>query len=257
MHHDNVPQLVSQLFQLPDFHQAIRDMNHNINLGLEHTYNSDEFWFIFIKANNFLLSAYSKGSNILLLISQYLGSSFKSFANFCITKWAEHQNKSLDRIDANLRGIQYAHKKLSKATTIDGRKNINLFKISSSSTFIASNLFLFDICTPLKIITKLLQSDKHIGYETPSLINEYIQNLEIIADGFNNDERNKKFDTLYPSEFKSKFSKLSKFILSKNCYSYKKINVESSILILPKKSNNNINDKNNKKQKKKNNNNKG
>ena len=117
--HDHVPQYVRDLYSLPQFHLAIRDTNHNINIAMEKTYASDPNFKIFIRAHQYIINQYSHGSNLLLSgkeISANEGVVWLALALLSITKWTEHQNRSLDGVLTNIRSVQTVHSDRRKET---------------------------------------------------------------------------------------------------------------------------------------------
>ena len=93
--HDKVPKLVRSIFNLPDFHVAIRDQNHCVNIAVEHSYKSDGCWRTLFRSISYIINATSHGSNLVLEIKEHCrlhGLKFVSLKTWAETKWTQHQN---------------------------------------------------------------------------------------------------------------------------------------------------------------------
>eukprot|EP01083_Nonionella_stella_P305859 1068646_1 len=229
-HHDGVPAKVKLHFRLPQWHLAFRDNNHNINIAVEKTYESSPLMLTFIKSMSVIWGFLNHGSNILLLIQNYLGDTFLSFSKFATTKWTEHQIKPVERMVHNLSGLQHVFYVSRKETTIPGRKSINAFNIVSSSQFISICHFIRDFFMPLKKITKVFQAYSHIAYETPSYLSSVQSQLKQIVAAYKFDIDNDIYDTLHPKRLAHLFPKLKGIKLINNHISYEEHSIVPSLL---------------------------
>ena len=86
--------------------------------------------------------------------------------------------------------IQAVHDEERKETTQKGRKNINTYNICTSGAYLIFLSFFRDLFEELQPITKTTQHYRHLGYESPQLIEDYLLGLDDTINAFDMDRDN-------------------------------------------------------------------
>ena len=175
--------ITQKLLQLPEFHQAFRDPNHNFSRTISDLLTNQLHFDTHISLGKDIYNSYKNADKQIKQMKQESQVSMVKFKTHSTTKFGDHMHKVFESQERNYHGLhKHVSQKADKLTTKDGRMNKQLLDKIESLSYVIPNKFYKDLLHDHKLLLKMNQTVRHLSYHIFDEISNVNEKIEATLD---------------------------------------------------------------------------